>query len=283
MEKYRFFFRRILIVKLFLLCAFFFNFNYLVSAQTSNPKIKVILLGTFHYGATSDRNSTAFKDLFSTKRQSELDTIAQRLIKAGVNKFFLERAANKQNGLIKQFEDYSTGKMSDTILLRNEIIQIAYRTAKLNNAKLIATDNPQELPYDKLEKYDKKHKDDTVNVYSFFNVKYPFDLKQKKLKESTLSDYYIQLNNSYNRQALLYDYLHYALAYGVGDEFIGEELTLSWYDRNLKIFTNILRNVDIKTDKTVVVLYGASHTILLRHFFENHPYFEIVELGNILK
>ena len=41
--------------------------------QTKNSKIKVILMGTFHFGATSDRNLITFKDLFIDKRQKELD------------------------------------------------------------------------------------------------------------------------------------------------------------------------------------------------------------------
>jgi hypothetical protein len=98
-----------------------------------------------------------------------------------------------------------------------------------------------------------------------------------------MSEYLIQLNNQYSRQAVLYDYLHYALSYGTDKEYVGEELTLSYYDRNLKIFTNILRNIDLKTDNTVVALFGSSHTAIMRQFFENHPYFEIVELETVLK
>jgi hypothetical protein len=259
------------------------TFGQAVLVGLPNQKIKVILLGTFHYGATSDRNSTSFPDLFSAKRQAELDIIAQKLVSAGVDKFMLECATEKQAGLSANFDFYKNAKMVDSAMLRNEITQIAYRTALLNNAKLVATDNPQELPYGKIEKYEKKHKNDTVNVYPFFEVKYPFTKKLKKLKEATLSEYYIQMNGLYYRQSIMYDYLHYALGYGVGNDFVGQSLTLSWNDRNLKIFTNILRNIDPKTNKTIAVLYGAAHTTAIRHFFEDHPYFEIVELDEVLK
>jgi Family of unknown function (DUF5694) len=254
-----------------------------IAQTTSNTKIKVILLGTFHFGATSDRNSTKFPDLFSEKRQAELDIIAQKLVAAGVDKFMLERAASKQNTLNEKYNLFKTGKLTDSISLRDEKVQIAFRTAKINNAKLVATDYPQELPYDKIEKYEKKHKNDTVSIYPFFEMKYPFMEKLKKLKESTMTEYYVQLNAPYYRQSIMYDYLHYALGYGVGDDFIGESLTLSWYDRNLKIFTNILRNIDPKTDKTIAILYGAAHTTAIRHFFEDHPYFELVELEEVFK
>ncbi|MDZ7935753.1 MAG: DUF5694 domain-containing protein [Emticicia sp.] len=249
--------------------------------QTSNQKIKVVLLGTFHYGATSDRYSTKFPDLFTDKRQRELDTIAQQLVKFGVDKFFLETPVTRQAKQDSLFTQYKNKTITDTLVLRDEEIQIAFRTALLNNAILVASDCRQELPYALIEEYEKTHRNDTINTYPFFDLKYPFTEKQKKLSELTLPQYYIQLNNTYNRQAHMFDYIHYALGYGKDNNYVGETFALSWYDRNLKIFTNIIRNIDIKKDKEIVVLYGSSHTSLLRHFFEDHPYFEIVELNNI--
>jgi hypothetical protein len=254
-----------------------------VFGQTGNQKVKVILLGTFHYGATVDKGKTYFPDLFSAKRQSELDTIANKLSKFGVNKFFLERPVKGQNKQDSLFALYKNKALSDTVVLREEGIQIAFRTAVLNNAKLLASDSRQELPYDLIEKYEKEHQNDTLSSYPFFDIEYPFTNKQKKLKDLSLSEYYIQLNNTYNRQAHMFDYIHYALGYGKDNDYVGETFALSWYDRNLKIFTNIIRNIDIKNDKVIVVLYGSSHTSLIRHFFEDHPYFEIVELNQVFK
>lgn len=247
-----------------------------------NEKVKVILLGTFHYGATSDANSTKFDDLFSQKRQKELDTLSKKLVASGVTKFYVETQYSKQNKEDSLFTLFKNKKITDEKILRNEIVQIAYRTAVLNNSKIIASDFRQNLSYDEINSYDEKHKND-VNPYPIFEAEYPFKEKRKKLSEASLLQYYIQLNNEYSRKAILFDYLHYALSYGKNDDYTGENFTLSWYDRNLKIFTNILRSTDLKTDKVIVVLYGSSHTAVLRQFFENHPYFEIVELETVFK
>jgi hypothetical protein len=252
-----------------------------VFGQTDNQKVKVILLGTFHYGATSDRGKTAFPDLFSVRRQGDLDSMAKDLAVVGVDKFFLERPVNGQSKQDSLFAKYKSHTLTDTVVLREEGIQIAFRTAVINNAKLVAADCRQELPYAMIEEYEKTHQNDTVNAYSFFDVKYPFTIKQKKLNELSLSQYYIQLNNAYNSQANMFDYIHYALGYGKDTSYVGEAFALSWYDRNLKIFTNIIRNIDIKTDKVIVVLFGSSHTSLIRQFFEDHPYFEIIELDKV--
>ncbi len=260
---------------LFLLC-------FAANAQTQNEKIKVILIGTFHFGATTDKGKTSFPDLFSASRQNELDSIAHKLAGAGVLKYFVETPVTKQKKLDSLYALYTSGLLTDTTELRDEQIQIAFRSAVINNAKLVASDSRQELPYDLIQQYEETHKNDTVNLYPFFEIPYPFLQKQKKLNELSLPAYYIQLNNAYNRQARMFDYIHYALGYGQDENYVGESFTLSWYDRNLKIFTNILRSIDVKKDKTIAVLFGSSHTAVLRSFFQDHPYFELVELEDVL-
>jgi Family of unknown function (DUF5694) len=251
--------------------------------QSKPEKIKVVLLGTFHFGATSDRNSTKFADLFSKQRQLELDTIANALTNYGIDKFFLETEVSKQKWQDSLFALYKTNNLTNIEDLSDERVQIAFRTAVKKNTPMIAVDFKQNLPYDKINEYEQKHKNDSINMYPFFDIPYPFIEKRKGLKDLSLSNYYIQLNNEYSRQANMYDYLHYGLWYGQGDDYLGETLTAIHYDRNLKIFTNILRQLNPKTDKTIVLLFGNSHTTMLRQFFENHPLFKIVELENVLK
>jgi hypothetical protein len=251
-------------------------------AQTQNKKVKIVLLGTFHFGATTDRNSTKFEDVFSEKRQAELDSVAKKIAKNGIDKIFIEDVVSNQKKQDELYKKYLKNEIIDQKILKNEIVQVAFRTAKLTNAKLVCADFEQELPYDKIEAWEKKHKDEKY-PYSFFEIDYPFKEKRKKLSESTMTEYYIGLNNKYHRQLLLFDYIHYGLSYGTNDDYTGVKFATSYYDRNLKIFTNILRNIDLKTDTTVVALFGASHTAIMRQFFENHPYFEIVELETILK
>jgi hypothetical protein len=251
--------------------------------QTENTRIKVLLLGTFHFGDTPDKKKTTFPDLFSARRQKELAQMAVYLKKFGTDKVFVERHFTRQHSIDSLYALYQLGKLTDTTTLRNEIIQIGFRTAAISQCRLIAADYRQELPYDQIEAYAKAHENDSTDAYPFFSVPYPFKQKQKSLLELPLTDYYIQTNNFYNRQKIQYDYLHYAFSYGEGADFIGQEFTLSWYDRNLKIFTNILRKLDPAHDKEIVVLFGSSHTAILRQFFQNHPYFEVVEVEQVFR
>jgi hypothetical protein len=65
--------------------------------------------------------------------------------------------------------------------------------------------------------------------------------------------------------------------------FAGTDFKVSWYERNLKIFTNILRNIDPDKDKAIVVLLGSSHTATIRPFFIDHDRFEVIEVEELFK
>ncbi|RZL47438.1 MAG: hypothetical protein EOP00_11945, partial [Pedobacter sp.] len=249
-------------------------------------KIKVILLGTFHYGETSDKNKTTFNDLFTPKRQAELDKMVNDLAAVQPTKIFIESVPTNQARLNHEYELYQNNKLTDTNILRNEIQQIGFRLAKI--AKLptpIAVDYKQELPYDAMNKFEKGiGADTTIKWPPFFDIPYPFTdtTKRISLKRMNLSQYYIGLNSEYQRKRSQFDYLHYAMSYGYKDNYVGADYTTAWYSRNLKIYTNVLRELK-PTDTCIVIIFGASHTNLLRQFFNDHPSFEIVELDKILK
>jgi Family of unknown function (DUF5694) len=250
------------------------------------PKINVILLGSFHYGATSDRNSTKFPDLFSAKRQAELDSLVQQLAAARITKIFVEGEVREQANMDKLLAKYLSGAALDTVTARDEIVQIGFRAAKrLDLTTVRCVDVKQELPYDAMDKFERESaQDTTLKSPPFFDIPWPFadTTRTLRLSRTSLPAYYIGLNDTYRRQANLYDYLHYAMAYGRGKDYTGVDFTTSWYNRNLKIYANILRELQ-PTDSTILVLFGASHTNMLRQFFTDHPSFHVVDLAEVLR
>lgn len=262
------------------------SFNAFAQQAKFPAKIKVILLGTFHYGETTDRNKTSFTDLFTPKRQAELDKLVKDLGATHPTKVFVESLPTQQELLNNQYSLYVKNQLTDTVILRNEVKQIGFRLAKF--AKLptpIAVDYSQELPYDEINKFEKGiGADTTIKWPPFFDIPYPFTdtTKRISLKKMSLPEYYVGMNGEYYRKRLQFDYFHYAMGYGYKESYVGADYTTAWYNRNLKIYTNILRELK-PTDTCIVIIFGASHTNLLRQFFNEHPSFEIVELDHIIK
>jgi hypothetical protein len=270
--------------------AFGLFISSLLMAQTS--KIKVVLIGTFHFGATTDANLTKFPDLFSKNRQLQLDTIAQKLSSLRPDKIFVENDPSQQNRLDSLFEVYKISGLSDTIKFRSETYQLGFRIAKKANLKKVyAVDYPMELPFSELREAQQSIgsiPEDSLkkiiqNFPTFFQQPKPYDEnKFPQLSTTTLRNYYLFINSKTYRYDLMYDYLQQPMTFKYFSKSIGIKYTSLWYERNLNIFNNILLNLSNK-DKTIVVLFGGAHTAVLRQYFENHPSFDIVELDKVLK
>lgn len=270
-----------------MICAgVFFSLNAIAQQAKFPQKIKVVLLGTFHYGQTSDKGKTPFPDLFSAKRQQELEQMVNDLSKLSPTQIFVEAVPEKQRQLDSLYALYKAKKLTDTTILRNEIEQLGFRLANARQLPTpLAVDFKQELPYDAMTKFEKaSDADSNFKSPPFFETPYPFTDKSQKLSLPSMSlpAYYVKLNSLYHIKANQYDYLHYAMSYGKGADYTGAAFTTSWYNRNLKIYTNILRALK-PTDQCIVIIFGSSHTNTMRQFFEYHPAFEIVELDQVIK
>ena len=254
----------------------------LLSFAQDGPPIAVFLLGTFHYGSTTDASRTDFYDLYSPERQAQLDTLADRIAAAGIDKVFIEREPRYQARYDSLYALYRAGQLTDTTVLRPEEVQLGFRVAERSGLPgVICSDYKQELPYDRIARFDSVYAD---KVYSnFFSGDYPFTERDSlsDLARQSLTDYYLTLNNRWNVQRRLYDYLHYAMLSVEGDDYTGPEFSAVWYERNLKIFANILNGLT-GAERTIFVLYGASHADVLRDFFAGHRGFRVVGLGEVL-
>ena len=69
---------------------------------------------------------------------------------------------------------------------------------------------------------------------------------------------------------------------GFPDSHIGADLVGEWYKRNLRIFANILNEVEPET-RRIFVMFGAGHVWTLRQFLRDHPGFEVVPVDRILR
>lgn len=52
---------------------------------------------------------------------------------------------------------------------------------------------------------------------------------------------------------------------GSSDDYVGADVILRWYERNIKIFVNVARLASESSDR-ILVLIGGGHLPLLTHF-----------------
>jgi hypothetical protein len=264
-------------------------------------KIQIVILGTFHFGATGDKNKTNFDDEFSPKRQNEINQIVDLLAKYNPDKIFVENEPSKQEKWNKILADYKQGIEPKDNDLKNEIFQIGVKLAKKTNNSngVICVDYQMPRKFDEALK---NAKDDVERSYinqvkaisdapeaknsnekfMFLPFKHSKDFKELKLAETNLKDYFLWMNTpEYIAENHYVNDNYLALAFGENENYVGAEYVNLWYNRNLKILTNILRNASLN-DNRYFLLIGSAHVKVLRDFFRDHPYFEIVEVKDIL-
>lgn len=263
-----------------------FAVNGVVFAQQTQPKrIKIIILGTFHFGETADAGKTDFPDLSTQKRQKEIADVVASLAKFKPDKIFVENEPTQNNYWNKILSDYKKGVLKEEP--RNEIFQIGVRlAAKLDQNQVYCIDDQtNQLDYSKIQKFEEEHKDDKSPELNsdFFNLAYPLKRQKPapKLAEVSLRDYLLFLNSPDQMLRSSYDYTHYAIGDGISDDYTGTDLTAIWYKRNLYIFTNILRKANKKDDAYLLII-GSGHAYSLKHFFESNPHFEVVNVNSVL-
>ena len=117
--------------------------------QTANPKkIKIILLGTFHFNQSLDSASKIHSNLFTPKRQKEVSDLVDKLVKQKPDKIFLEFTLKKQPFYDSIYNDYLNGKEPEKLKVKaNEIFQLGMKIAKkLNHKKVIGMNyQPEEI------------------------------------------------------------------------------------------------------------------------------------------
>ena len=171
---------------------------------------------------------------------------------------------------------------------KHESFQLGFRLAKMFKlAKIHAVDNrPPQLPsvekLENMEKYAAKlNQTQKLHSYDAANKKYNgfLDSLQNHLY---VKDYLMLLNSPINLRRSKQLWLTGLVNLGVGDSYVGADLTGHWFQRNTRIFTNI-SNLAKKSNERILVIYGAAHKWVLDELFKAAPDFKLRQLGEFVK
>ncbi len=270
----------------FILFFLIFQFSF-VSAQ---EKVKVILLGTYHFNNPgNDMIKQKDRNILSKESQQDLEEITNK-IKASAYKpdqIFVESNFNKKNELNANYQSYLKDqyhKFTDTIkrerlkryYIEGETFQLGYRLAKkLEHQELYPIDSMIEMRFDILLK-EVNANPALKEEFSKINA----SLSDNCLEKSNLSDIFICINEKSNLDKNSGFYISFANKVMTNKDYLGSNLVTDWYKRNLVMYANIQNQLKPHT-KTILVLVGSGHAAILRQFFEVDKNFELVDLTQV--
>ena len=248
----------------------------ITSWAQSNALPEILVLGTYHMSNPGhDIFNMQADDVLMPKRQLEIAQLIEVLKKFHPTKIAIEAEVGSQR--VRQYSDYLNGKYT---LTSNEIDQIGFRLAKeLGQSAVYPVDIEGEFPIQRVTNYAKANgraeKLDAINTKWSELVKEQNDFLHSHTVLETL-----EFMNSDSRAAK--DVAQYFAYVPLGDPYdsAGPDLLAAWYQRNIRIYSNIVKLIDSPNDR-ILVIYGAGHLGWLRQDIANDATVKLRKLAEL--
>jgi hypothetical protein len=269
-------------------------------AQQAN-KVQVAILGTFHFGNSSDFIQSPYSNLLENKKQKEIDAIIKSLAKYFPDKIFVENTPESQEIWDKVYADWKKGlKPKNYEIENNEIFQIGIKLARnINNPFGVICINFQNIELEKNLKQNKYSLLDLHNqaINTELNKKKPNILHLfnenpiakseldsylsdfEKWKKHSLKKHLIEMNQPSNLDRL--HYLNVGIWLDSKSGVLGAEYAAREYLRNTKIVQALLNKIN-PFDQKILLIIGAAHVKSILNMLEGNPQIEVIPIKQVL-
>ncbi|PTM11004.1 MAG: hypothetical protein DA407_02465 [Bacteroidetes bacterium] len=259
--------------------------NLLKPASEFYPKerAQVLVVGTFHFdypGLDELKTKENDKiDVLKEPKKSEVTNLVEYIKKFKPTKVVIE--AKPGNGWNDKLKEYKNGMYRDK---RDERYQLAMRIATDFNLDTLYSADATALSDDLWEKDSLFYKSLTNKINwkledpYWEKVKEYFDYREKQIKNAPILDVFKSMNSRDGHNTNYGLYLTGAFATGDGQG--ADNLSMWWYNRNARIFANIV-NITESADDRILVIFGNGHAAILRQFFEASPQYDFIEFDSL--
>jgi len=259
-----------------------FSACFCLNAQTTTAKkTEVLLLGTFHF-ANPGLDVAKFEDanILSVKRQKEVEALVEKLKAFKPNKIFIEVPVASQKRYDSLLAAYKNGTHK---LSASESQQVGFRLAAacgLNNLYCSDFTNVS-FPMDSVMKVMMANQQMDMLQYLQGTMQKEQNDFNEQLKTKTITQILIDGNTEavYNKLAGMY---YFFLKTGDKNNHAGSFLASEQWRRNIYIYENILKNLDGK-EQRIMVLYGTTHVAMLKEMMKYNQEIELISVSKVLK
>jgi hypothetical protein len=244
-------------------------------ASCGQGQSPIMILGMYHMSNPGlDAVNLDADDVLQPKRQREIQELVDRLAKFRPTKIAVE-APYRSTTVPDRYKSYVAGTYQ---LTHNETEQIGFRLARqLGLPGVTPIDFPMFMSGQYQSELDLAPKADTTKRVTATAAK-PRELspRDKQLRESTVTQFLRFMNTDSVVKKDHAGYLNMLKERTAPAMYQQTDLVTNWYKRNLRMFTNLNREVEHGKDR-VLVLVGAGHITLLRQLAEGASYYCVVD------
>jgi hypothetical protein len=215
-------------------------------------------------------------DVLSPRRQQEIAQLIEVLKRFHPTKIAFEADVGSQR-VGQEYSDYLAGKYT---LSRNEIDQLGFRLAKeLGHHAVYPVDVDGDFPFLRVLNYAKAN--GRAEQFEAMQASVGRRVKEQGdfLRSHTVLETLEYMNSDSMVARGVAEYFAY-VPYGEPWEYAGPDLLASWYQRNIRIYRNIVALIESPHDR-ILVIYGAGHLGWLRQDIANDATVELRKLADL--
>ena len=240
---------------------------------------QVLVIGSYHMSNPGlDAVNVTADDVLAPKRQREIEQLAERIAAFRPTKVAVEIPYGRDSASNGFYRRYVQGTYA---LDHTEMQQVGFRVAK-------AVGLPRVYGVD----YDLDVNVASVMVWAISHGQTELPMAVQALSARLLADVdslikhatvgeIIATLNSARADSAQRIYLA-ALRVGADTSYVGANMTARWYERNLKIASNVLRLIESPADRVLVII-GAAHGPILREILSGVPGVRVVPPEDALR
>lgn len=243
----------------------------------TKKKTQVLVLGVYHFDNPNlDYLKTQVDDHLSVKRQQQIAEVVELLARYEPTKIALE--AVDESGLQSRYEAHLKGERA---LAADERDQLGLRlAAKLGHRRVYAVDSKLGMDVASVVAA-ARASGDRAFLDLFQEVMGEVEAFKRRMAERTVREILIDLNEPQQIRRDRDAYMQLARVRDA-ERYVGADVLAAWYQRNFRIFTNLVRLVEAPGDRVLVII-GSNHSAVLREAVQSSPDLELVEANDFLR
>lgn len=233
---------------------------------------QVMVLGTYHFANPGlDVVKTEVADVLSVEKQREIRESVDALARFRPTKIAVEAPPASAPRLDSLYRAYQAEKYE---LARDETEQLGFRlAARFEHARLYPIDHKGEFPFGTVMEHAQKHDPAFVEYVQKTLAEITAE-ENRRQRELSIGENLRQRNDPQRIAADHGTYMRFVRV-GAGDTYVGADLVSKWYERNIRIFSNLQRIA--KPGDRILVIFGSGHAAILRELIQYAPDMVLIE------
>ena len=246
-------------------------------ATHSERRAQILVLGTYHFDNPGlDVVKTEVADVLTPAKQDEITQVIEALARFRPTKIAVEVRADRAARLDSSYSAYRADRRTSS---RSEVQQLGFRLAeRFGHRLLYPVDHGGEFPFGVMMQYAQAH--DPAFVQRVQQATAEMTAESNRYQRQKSIGEILRLANDPARIDKGHAMYVEIARVGAGDSYVGADLLAKWYERNIRIFSDLQRIA--QPGDRILVIFGAGHAAILRQLIASDPQLELVEATEFL-